>query len=435
MLALNQDLFGDTLPFINEIEITDKKPVLKKRSYELKIEKTVKERQARASQSGFFEERDARLYMSGCSGYEDLLGYLSANKHVCVNTKDMNSRALGLLKSHLCRKDGSNVFVDSGAFRVADSDEELDFDDVFDFYFDLAFSIPHANKLIVCAPDIVRDQSGSIALQMQYKDKLLALIDAGVNVMFPIQKGDKEISEVYTLLCKIFGEHRIIIGLPAATAAIPHDELIEFLIQTKPKAVHLLGANKNKKIVKRALYASPGTIISCDSNRTNAYVGQGCALTELHADLLEESVSFCQELSENYRGEICGEIPQALNHPLTKSLDLHMDYTEFDELSFISELTELQLSALCVKLKGYLDDEHLTPEYLLGIPESYLSMFECLEEVYTDDFASMVVPMFWDFYCELVKENLDNAQFVRSNISPKCRTRSITELAMSDVFD
>jgi len=442
MLALeNYDLFGEDAPSAEIIKIADLKPNVKEKSYILKIRERYNHFQSRDDQSGFFEEREAKLYMSGCSGFADMLGYLSANKHICVNTLDINEKGLELLKAHLCIPGGSDVFVDSGAFRLANQESKsgseltLNFDGVFNVYFDLAFKIPDTSRLTVCAPDILGNQSESISLQLHYQDKLKYLIGAGVKIMFPIQKGELDLEIIYNQLCETFGSEMIIIGLPAATAAIPHDELVEFLVKTKPRAVHILGANKNKKIVKRALYASPNTIFSCDANRTAAYVGQGCALTELHADLLEDSLDFYQELSDNARGEVCREIPTALNHPLTGSLDLHMDYTEFDELEFIKSLSDSELRDLCSKLKGYLDNEHTTAEYLLKIEDEYGSMFSWLEETYTDDFASLVIPMFWDFYLKLVETKINNTQHVRTNISPKCRTESIRHLAENKVFE
>jgi len=379
-------------------------------------------------QGSMFEtQEDATMYMSGVSSIRDMRGCFGTNQNICVNTIDINEAATLELIDYMNNPNSGLLFIDSGAFRVLGDEnaKPIDFKDVFQYYFRLAFSVSKPSKITVCAPDVIGNQGRSLDMQMQYKDKLTQLIHMGVNVIFPLQNGLQKLANVYKIICDEFGERNVIAGLPAAAEAIPREDFMEFL-EVKPNKVHILGANKNKRFVKDAQEKSSTTSFSCDSNRICAYVGAGRPLTELHHDLTDTALNFYELVTGNHRGSI--DIPEDASW-LPEKWDVPSDYTEFEAELTISQFSVAEFEGLCKSLTPYISKSELD---LTKLPEMIRdeTIIQIMTDLFNDDFAYMIHDHIWDYNLKVLKEKL-----TKERASPMARTQSIHIACENHLFE
>lgn len=423
MIENETDLFG--MPFI-PVKAKNQKLVKSKRNFSDVINRKHNAITDKELKNDFFGDDElAQMYISGVSSISDLKGCIKSNKAICVNKVDMSKPATAVLIDYLNTSSGGLVFIDSGAFRVIGNNkiESLNFDDVFTYYSNVIENIEYTNRLTVCAPDVIGDQSATISLQKQYSNEIKRIIDLGANVMFPLQRGDKPLSEVYYYLCELFGSDNVVVGLPSNAKAIPVNEFMDFLNE-KPKRVHLLGVKSDKKIVRMGVHKSPSTQFSCDSNRPKAYIGQGEPVTELSKVLKFQAIEVFDEILDNSRGEVYVTND---NKWLVETLDVELDYTEFDAELTIGQYSSENLQSLCKKLEHNVDV--LTPTILIEAV-SQGTFIDFFSELYTFEFACLLHDEVWEHYRAVMSKDL-----TEKKASPKARTQAIHLCCESGIFD
>ncbi|MGN5477644.1 hypothetical protein ACTMU2_14145 [Cupriavidus basilensis] len=135
----------------------------------------------------------------------------------------------------------------------------MDFDAVLQKYEQLQQYIAEANPAeeqitppMFVMPDVVGDQAASLALVEQYRGWIKAETEFQVSrPVVPLQRGDLSLSAAYAKVVEILGSDRFIVGIPSNAAAITPEEFIAFLRESKPKAVHILGALADSRLSPR----------------------------------------------------------------------------------------------------------------------------------------------------------------------------------------
>jgi len=185
----------------------------------------------------------------------------------------------------------ADLFCDSGAYGeltsgVAMGDDA--WDRVFGVYDQLAVL---GSRLTVVAPDKIGDAETTILRLIRYRDRVLALHARGVRIMCVVHRsyiGDTN-AEVLRQIKDVLG-FTPVVGIPSNAVPFTDEEMVE-LLRAHPdvRAVHLLGLGQNRTKKKNgvsypsrmAAIHSLGRplVVTCDSARIKAMVGQGKPLT------------------------------------------------------------------------------------------------------------------------------------------------------------
>jgi hypothetical protein len=162
---------------------------------------------------------------------------------------------------------GGKVFVDSGAFAAFLTGETIDWTDVIQRYqriIDCTLHLP--TNLYVVAPDVVGDQAATLTLIGQWKSAIVSMINAGANVIVPIQHGNIPAQDMINLIKTSLGTDKWVAGIPSNRAAMPLEECATLSHHT----YHILGrVQKNDDQIARiiALRAlNPAATVTADAN-------------------------------------------------------------------------------------------------------------------------------------------------------------------------
>lgn len=268
-----------------------------------------------SSQISIFDEEDSdhiELFRSGVSSKSDLLGVMKAKCPVCVSILETSSVVRDLLSDYT---ETNSVLCDSGAFSAfkrtikTGIDHDIDFEKVYRGYFSVLCGSRAPGNLIYVAPDVVGQQSESISIFTKYLDDSIYLLNAGTKLLIPLQKGKLPLEALAKYLLSLIPmEHhsQVIFGLPSNAKAISGDEVIRFINDFKPKAVHFLGCSQTQ-LAYRAKHSMPSIQVSCDANRIRKWVGKGKLLTEMHTSVLDEVIENAWVGSHDQNLGYCGE--------------------------------------------------------------------------------------------------------------------------------
>lgn len=162
------------------------------------------------------------------------------------------------------------VFVDSGAFSAfrrglkSGEFEVMDFDAIMDKYDAIMESIgrnaedagevtDYPRPLLVM-PDVVGSQAESLALLREHRQWIAGEVRGNLSQpIVPIQKGELSMADAYRKAVEIIGSDDFIVGIPSNEKAVTPDELRDFLADAKPKAIHILGAASDVKLLPRLM--------------------------------------------------------------------------------------------------------------------------------------------------------------------------------------
>lgn len=296
-----------------------------------------------ADQLSFFDNMpQSQLFRSGASAKNDLKGLMRANVPICVNVLDTSGTVRALIGQYSKQQ---QILLDSGAFRLFQHNmktgeaQQLDFELVLNRYREI-IKISHlCSNIHFACPDIVGQQTNSMALISEYLADITDLLHMCANMLIPLQKGPKSISQCYhDALTTIPARYhqQLIIGLPSNAAALSVDEVLSFLKTDTPTRVHFLGASESQ-LVHQAKHVSPNTQFSNDATRIRKWVGKGKLLTTMHQSILDESID------EVWSGS---SIPH-LDEP-----GIEFDYTEFlgNLTEYVEQASLSQLKRLANKL-------------------------------------------------------------------------------------
>ncbi|QBY56033.1 LPD1 domain-containing protein [Cupriavidus oxalaticus] len=209
------------------------------------------------------QERVSR-FASGMSRAKDFHPAARAEHGVGVDIGELSDVAMRELADRIVNM-RAQVFVDSGAFGLfkrglkSGDVRPMDFDAVLKKYEQLQRYIAEANPSeekitppMLVMPDVVGDQAASLDLVKQYRDWIKVETEFQVSrPVVPLQRGDLSLSEAYARVVEILGSDRFIVGIPSNAAAITPDEFVAFLRESKPKAVHILGALADSRLAPR----------------------------------------------------------------------------------------------------------------------------------------------------------------------------------------
>lgn len=246
-------------------------------------------------------ERFRAVFHSGASAYWDAKGFMQLGKDVGVVAPLMSARPLQLLAEYL--RKGGKVFVDSGvysqfqAFKAGKAQSpEADFDAVFAIYDRLVASTPaaHRQNLTVVAPDVLGDAARTLEILTGYRDIICRYIDAGVDVIVPIQRGPGTAHQTVLAVKAILGTDAFTVGIPSAAAAL---DVADAATIRNHNRFHILGRGTMGMPLYQRAYAvlehNPGATISCDATQILSHQPW---ISAAHAALVEER-----------EGEIWGE--------------------------------------------------------------------------------------------------------------------------------
>lgn len=224
------------------------------------------------------------VFASGSNRVGDIRGFSAIGHGVGVAAPELSANAEAELVA--LAGTGIPVFVDSGAFSevefgVYGAEVVHPIDDAgwvsrLDLYDRLARAL--GEQVYVVAPDRIGDQEHTLALLVRCADRLAELAALGARILVPIQKGLRTLAEFRADVFAVL-PFEFVPALPCKKSATTLAELREFVLEVRPRAIHLLGMGATNKDAKQALAAIeeavPGCDVSRDSNRIAAVVGRG----------------------------------------------------------------------------------------------------------------------------------------------------------------
>jgi hypothetical protein len=240
----------------------------------------------------------AVYFASGSNRPGEIRGFDEAGINVGVAAPEVTSEG----EAELRRVRGL-VFVDSGAFSEVDFTERGPvlarpmapeaWEAVFALYDRLAAL---GARAFLVAPDRIGDQAVTLELCGRWAGRIRALRDRGVRWIVPIQRGALSMADFERALAGVLGFDDFIRGVPSRKNATPRHELVRFLAEAQPRAVHLLGLGPTSPEYgdRVALCVRAGAEVFCDSvavralsGRTNGRGGGPRALTSAQDEARE----------------------------------------------------------------------------------------------------------------------------------------------------
>ena len=236
---------------------------------------------------------DVLAFRSGAQAPAIMAGYIGTGVPIGIDVQAASEASRE--KAATYARQGGMVFVDSGAFGAFRKGKVLDFEKLLDRYDAMVEGLgAHpAGELHLVAPDVVGDQAATLALLERHKDRLRPyLAKRGVHLLVPFQVGALHPSEMYDRLVSLLGTDNFVAAIPSNEAAMSADLVADFVQQSAPRRVHLLGTAWNPKIVGRIRHLStlsPETRWSVDASRHRALVGKGRPITEQRKRVMDEA--------------------------------------------------------------------------------------------------------------------------------------------------
>lgn len=239
-------------------------------------------------------------YASGLSRANDFVAAAWSGHGVGVEIGEVSEPALMEL-ARVIVDYKAPCFVDSGAFgafkrgfRDAGDVPPIDFDVVHRGYDRLQLAIGQYNTAeervpppLFVMPDVVGDQHASLALAHRYRDYIAATIAfPGVSrALIPLHTGQLSLPHAYDHLVNLLGSEAWCVGVPSNAVAVAPQAFIEFLQTSRPKAVHILGAMANSRLMPRlgqivASGLADDIDVSADANPLRSVIierGQGAS--------------------------------------------------------------------------------------------------------------------------------------------------------------
>lgn len=140
---------------------------------------------------------------------------------------------------------------------------------------------PDYPRPLFVMPDVVGDQTASLALIKRYRTSILQEIDQNeCKPIIPIQVGMLTLSQAFACVVELLGSDTFIAGIPSNQKAVSPDELRDFIRDSRPARLHFLGAASSRTLdPKLEIIAEVGhepEHLSADANicRSNVY-GKG----------------------------------------------------------------------------------------------------------------------------------------------------------------
>lgn len=221
-------------------------------------------------------------YASGANHQGEILGFAKGGVDIGVSAPKLEKDAEHALV-HAAQRYGTRCLFDSGAFSevemtpagpraVAEISDRA-------WRERLAAALRAAGPhLAVVAPDRVGDQAVTLARMKRYASQVRQLAAAGAQVVVPVQRGPLPRAQFFAAALDALGQEGIP-ALPMNKDATPTRDLLAFLEEARPQALHLLGigprAARFPSLRALLLHQHPALQISCDSVALTAAIGRG----------------------------------------------------------------------------------------------------------------------------------------------------------------
>lgn len=248
-------------------------------------------------------ERYHAVFNSGMTAYYDLLGLTQTGEPIGVAADLLDPLKIHVLKKYL--SSGNLVFIDSGAYtrhkewRNGNADSPLtDMEQVLGTYDEVLEGLPidKCCNLSIVMPDVVGDQTWSLRLVEEYCSQILHFIDAGCDVIIPVQRGPLSANETVKQIVRTLGRDDFTIGIPSASAALTLEDAATI---RGGRRFHVLGRGTMSMQLFQRSYAvlenNPGARISADANRLRTNLA---LISHEHSKLIEEYEG--QHFTESY---------------------------------------------------------------------------------------------------------------------------------------
>lgn len=220
-------------------------------------------------------------FRSGMSTSKDFWGAAAAGADIGVVAGELTSSMVFLAVPRFL-KSGGNLFIDSGAFAEFKTGECPDFDQVLCVYEALAdpdFGTYSLGQLYVVAPDKVGDQLETLARLAQYGDRVRSLINAGCNMIVPIQRGSMPAVEMVEKVVEILETRDFVLGIPSNKEALS----IEECATLRHDRFHVLGRVQQSPEQAARLDAltrhNPNSVVTADASWLRGKISEVCRLT------------------------------------------------------------------------------------------------------------------------------------------------------------
>lgn len=221
------------------------------------------------------------VFASGLSRINDFRTYSRMGAPCGIVATEASAAVLHALTNH--NEVGLPVFIDNNAFGTfkqalkTGATCAADFDRVFKVFDKIIASVERTNLVSLVMPDIIGDQTASLDLIGKYREKILAFIRAGADVLIPLQGGKLSLAEVHERICEVLGTSNWRASIPCNVKRMLGRELFEMAFYCKPDRMHLLGVAGYKKLlplVKLILEAHPSADITADANRMRSIIDE-----------------------------------------------------------------------------------------------------------------------------------------------------------------
>lgn len=176
------------------------------------------------------------------------------------------------------------VFVDSGAFsevifeatgvRVVKPITDADWRVRLALYRRLAAAL--GSRVSLVAPDRIADQDETLRRLTTYALELRELRELGAKLLVPIQKGTRSQAAFVREVIEVLGFDDFVHAIPSKKKATTLEELAAYVLEVRPRSVHLLGLGIRNPNARAALeILACVEAVSLDSNLIAANVGRG----------------------------------------------------------------------------------------------------------------------------------------------------------------
>jgi|GEM_PF-3305563 len=259
----------EVFPLLSEIETTGKRTPIRKG--ELDPQMSPEDRAEFVSGERIEGAEAADLFfVSGQSRPRDIAAAAQMERPFGVDVGELSKRGVDEIAAAVGRM-GANVFVDSGAYSLFKKGlrapegvevEPLDFGKILQKYDELldrtaTLADPEERTwgtFNLVMPDVVGDQAATLEALAAFAPEVQRFLgQAHVNPIFPLQKGDLSLFEMWQAVAQHAGTQDFTVGIPGNAAAVTPEEVGEFVRQAKeagtlPPQIHFLGVGPGARL-------------------------------------------------------------------------------------------------------------------------------------------------------------------------------------------
>jgi hypothetical protein len=225
---------------------------------------------------------EVTVFRSGASNPAEFNGYAAAGEPVGVVIGLLSGPMRERLRQHV-DSEGGMVFVDSGVYSSGEA-KQVDFGDVMSRYRQLVASVRTPAALMLVMPDKPGEFATTLDLLRAHRVQIAALHGTGAQLIVPLQRGADSIVSGYDAVREAVGlGDAFILGLPCKRHSFDLAEIRQMMRERQPARVHLLGVGADRKklfaLASAISMPSPATVLTADSCRIRAMVGEAAPVT------------------------------------------------------------------------------------------------------------------------------------------------------------